>query len=62
MTYYALAESQEPALREIHHEIKKRLLDLEWVVVENLATITIELNVRRKQQPNATGKNGSNGE
>lgn len=61
MVYHSLATSNEPFSRFLHQEIKSQLDHLGLELVENLATLTIEINVRRKPNTNTTaGKIGTN--
>lgn len=51
MTYHAIANSQEPALRKIHTEIKNQMQGFGWEMADDLVTITVEFNARRKIKP-----------
>ena len=61
MVYHGLAISNEPFARFLHQEIKGQLDRLGLELAENLATLTIEINVRRKPKltSGGSGKNGT---
>ena len=47
-TYHGLATTTEPWARQIHQDIKSQLERHNLEVAEDLATITVEINVRKK--------------
>ena len=48
MLYHALATSDEPFARSLHDKIKEQLEVLNLELTDELATLTIEINVKRK--------------
>jgi len=58
MVYHGLATSNEPFARFIHQEIKSQLDLLNLEMADDLATLTVEINVRRKPKP-STGQIGN---
>ena len=47
-TYHGLATTLEPWARQIHQDIKSQLERHNLEIAEDLATITVEINVRKK--------------
>jgi hypothetical protein len=57
MMYHAIANSAEPAFKNLHFQIQKFLREEDAELVDGLINLKITFNGRRKLKPKSTGEN-----